>query len=47
MKIFLGVVIGIAVGFVIWFPSGIMYAVQASDTSLIVKALALIKGLIG
>jgi hypothetical protein len=47
MKIFLGVVIGIAVGYLIWFPYGIMYAVQASDTSLIVKALALIKGLIG
>jgi hypothetical protein len=47
MKIFFGVLIGIAIGYIIWFPYGIMYAVQASDTSLIVKAFALIKGLIG
>lgn len=47
MKIFLGSIIGIAIGFFIWFPYGIMYAVQASDTSLLVKTIALLKGVIG
>jgi hypothetical protein len=47
MRIFLGSLIGFVIGAMVWFPYGIMYTVQANDASLLVKAIALLKGVIG
>lgn len=47
MKIFFGSIIGFFVGFMVWFPYGIMYAVQANSDSTLVQVIAVLKGLIG
>lgn len=47
MKIFIGVAIGLFFGFMIWFPYGIFYAVQANDSSTLVNVISLLKGAIG
>jgi hypothetical protein len=44
MKIFIGSLIGFFIGAMIWFPYGIWYAVQASDSSALVSTIAVIKG---
>lgn len=46
MKIFIGSIIGFIVGAMVWFPYGIMYAVQASDSGL-VKVISILKGVMG
>jgi hypothetical protein len=47
MKVFIGSIIGFAIGFMVWFPYGIMYTVQANNTSTLVKVISVLKGLIG
>jgi hypothetical protein len=47
MKIFFGTIIGFFIGAMVWFPYGIMYAVQASNTSTLVKVISVLKGVMG
>lgn len=47
MRIFVGSIIGFFIGAMVWFPYGIMYAVQASNTSTLVKVIAILKGVMG
>jgi hypothetical protein len=47
VRIIVGSVIGFFVGAMVWFPYGIMYAVQSSDTSTLVKVISVLKGVMG
>jgi hypothetical protein len=47
MRIFMGTIIGFFIGAMVWFPYGIMYAVQASNTSTLVKVISVLKGVMG
>lgn len=46
MRILVGSIIGFFIGFMIWFPYGIFYAVQGSDSTL-VKFISVMKGVMG
>lgn len=46
MKSFIGGTIGFIIGFIVWFPYGIMYTVQSHDNSILVKAISIVKGLL-
>lgn len=45
MKSIIGGLIGFLFGYLIWFPYGIFYAVQAND-SKILEVVSIIKGLL-
>jgi len=42
----MGSIVGFIIGAMVWFPYGIMYAVQASDSNL-VKIISVLKGAFG
>lgn len=46
MKMFIGSIIGLFVGIIIWFPYGIYYTVQATEPTTLMKIISTIKGLI-
>ncbi|WP_212963752.1 hypothetical protein [Siminovitchia fordii] len=46
MKSIFGGVIGFFIGFMVWFPYGIMYTVQANKDSALLKIISTIKGLL-
>jgi len=46
VKMFLGVVMGLVIGFMIWFPYGILCAVEATEPTMLMKIISFIEGLL-
>lgn len=46
MRMFLGGIIGLLLGVIVWFPFGIYYTVQATEPTTLMKIISTVKGLI-
>ncbi|MED3792355.1 hypothetical protein P4571_07860 [Niallia alba] len=47
VKSIIKILIGFGFGYLIWFPYGIYYTVQANDNWFLLRAISVIKAVIG
>lgn len=45
MKTVVGIIGGFILGYMIWFPYGIYYTIQANSGSKLVRTISIVKGL--